>query len=579
MVSKATILSLFLVVMCYLARGQGELFQEVGASVGLQGERGYSLFGMGCSFVDFNGDGWDDITIATGEGLPILFFQNDQEGGFDEIPSPIENADEVKMILWVDYDNDGDQDLYFTCFEKPNRLYQNQGGFQFLDVTEAAGFDMLPDLSWGAAWADYDRDGWLDLYYVNRDVSSHTNYFYRNKGDGTFENLTDALDLSDGYQLTFCPNFLDFNKDQWPDLYLANDKIFPNTMWRNKTNGGFDDVSGLSGTGIKIDAMNIDAADYDNDGDLDIYVTNTNEYGNVLLHNYGNENFSDVAGWVGVRRHAYCWAGLFFDFDNDGDQDLYVCNQDAVDTLPNILYENLMDGDFEEAHPDGFPGDTFPSFSACIGDYNRDGRLDILVPMIEASPIYLWENKADENQYWLSVKLIGTTSNSNGIGAWIELYTPNGNQVRYTHCGQGYLSQNSYTQHFGLGASPEVDSLVVRWPSGAVSFFDQVPVNDFWQIEEQEMPSSVLENAPLDRIGFPFPNPAYNHVFVPGLREITEPFRMSLTNSIGQVWELAYADESEPFLKLPNVPSGMYYLHISVGNHAEVRTIMIKQRK
>ena len=538
-------------------------FINVAPALGLQDSIGVFAYSGGVSFADFDGDGYDDLTVATGEGLPVLFYRNDGVGGFEQLPALVDNTGEVKMALWADYDNDGDRDLLLTCTASPNRLYRNEGDLVLVDVTEAAGLPLTDDLSWGATFGDYDNDGRLDLYYVNRQVTEHTNYLFRNLGDGTFVDVTAETGVSDGMRPTFCATFLDVNHDSYPDLYLANDKISPNSLFRNNGQGQFDDISVASGAGIVIDAMNADAADFDGDGDLDIYVTNTPTLGNALLRNNGDETFTEVAESCGVGFFAVSWAGLFFDRDNDQDIDLYVCCSTPGADSPNLLFDNQNDGTFSEAFPGGFPGDTLASFSAALGDYNADGRLDVFVPNGGGSPFLLWENRSDEMLHWLKIDLEGVQSNREGIGSWIELYLNGQRWVRYTHCGQGYLSQNTFRQHFGLGAETMADSVIVRWPSGTVDRLLEVPADQVVKVVEGSTVSSVISLATPDvQLGFPQPNPAVDFVEWPV--ELTKALEVEwrLIDASGRVWvsrqETLPAGRSDLQCSVADLTAGLY---------------------
>ncbi|MCB0640876.1 MAG: VCBS repeat-containing protein, partial [Phaeodactylibacter sp.] len=193
----------------------------------------YPQWGCGVSCADFNGDGFDDLTVATGHGNRLLFYQNNGDGTFTKIPPMVKYKFHTKMVLWVDYDNDGDKDLFLTGWQHPNRLYRNDGGPLLTDVTAAAGLPISDDWTWGASFGDYNNDGHLDLYVCNREKDLYSNFLYKNNGDGTFTNVTTETKAGDETQLTFQSIFWDYNNDGYQDLYMANDRLYGNSLYKN----------------------------------------------------------------------------------------------------------------------------------------------------------------------------------------------------------------------------------------------------------------------------------------------------------------------------------------------------------
>ncbi len=440
---------------------------------------GEAQFGNGLSFCDFNGDGWDDLTIGTTSGQNVRFFEN-QNGTFVPTILQISVMDDSKTVLWVDFDNDGDKDFFVTNFEAQNRLFRNDGNLQFTDITTTCGLNIIDDKSYGATFGDIDNDGFLDLYIANRDnsVGGHTNLLYKNNGDGTFTDISIESQTFDGKRNSFCAAFFDADRDGYQDLYLAQDRLIGNVFYRNNGDGVFTNYSNFSGANQQMDAMNVGVGDYDNDNDLDIYVTNTPIGGNELFRNEGDFIFTEQADNAGVSFNYTGWGANFLDYDHDGYQDLYVSSQFNTASEPNLLYTNNSDGTFTALLPDGMEGDTMSSYANAVGDFDRDGDLDIIVSNNTPYFCSLWQNDLDNNHHYLQLDIEGIQSNRDGVGSWLEVFAADDIFTRYTHCGEAYLAQNSTTKHFGLGMNAQLDSLRVTWLSGAVDVIHDVIPNE-----------------------------------------------------------------------------------------------------
>lgn len=530
-------------------------------------------FGGGVSFFDFNGDGWDDLCFPTATGDSLLFFHNNQ-GVFEKINGLVLDTSATKQLLWADIDNDGDKDLLVTNFMAPNRLYENDGNMNLTDITLSAGFFLFPEPTYGATYGDYDSDGFLDLYITNRSngtFDSFTNYLWKNNGNNTFTNVAIQTNTSDGLKVSFCATFIDINQNLRPDIYIANDRLATNTMFLNEGNT-FSDISFSSGTDTVVNAMNVGSGDFNNDGHLDIYVTNTAE-GNVLYQNNGDETFSDVAMPAGVAFNQVSWGGNFFDYDNDGDLDLYVSSEEVEDGKANALFENMGDGTFQQPLPNGIDGDTLISFGNAVGDFNLDGKMDVVVVNALGDPMLIWENQTVNDNNWLKVNLEGVESNRDGIGSWIEIYHGGQKQVRYTKCGTAYLAQNTQTEHFGIGAFEILDSVIVRWQSGMIDKLENVASNQILDILEGMTITStadILEGKNYFQIS---PNPVSEHYFY-----LKNSFgknlevELQLINASGRIvfnkkMELI---SGENRIDLPvDLASGVYFLKIKTVHFSE----------
>ena len=460
-----------------------QTFKDVAVSVGINSGFGFGPQSGGISLSDFNQDGWDDLTYATERGRKIEFYVNNK-GTFELIEPLVDDTSHVRSVLWVDLDNDGDKELFITSFTGQNKLYENLGPLNLIDITDDSGISIVNDPSYGASFGDYDLDGLLDLYSCNYYENTFTNHFYRNDGGLRFTDVTQSSGLFAGPNFSFQGSFIDYNNDLKPDLYVAVDKAFNNLLFENNGDGTFNNVSLSSGAGIIIDAMNSGGGDYDNDGDLDLYVTNTPS-GNVFLKNNGDGTFSDVTTETNTGFFRVGWAANFFDQDNDGDLDLYVSTNDPAE--PNALYINNGDGTFSEPllETGGLDGnDVYYSFCNTQGDYNHDGQIDIVLSNGMGDPFVLWENRNASVGNWLKVKLEGTESNRDGIGTWFSAFCGDELFTRYSFAGDGFLGQRSDYLHVGIGDNLIIDSIVIEWPSGILDkYYDVIPKQAFEVIE------------------------------------------------------------------------------------------------
>lgn len=497
-------------------------FNERAVELGVTNTSGILQLGAGVSFVDFDDDGWDDLTICSGDNIPIRFYKNDN-GVFSEIfPLGTPTLSEVKSATWVDIDNDGDKDLYVTSASVGNNLYLNDGSLGLTDITLSSGLPTGNLFTYGASWGEIDNDGYLDVFISNRVITENTitNYLYKNNGDGTFTDYTATAGIAQSPELTFCSGFIDYDNDGWQDIYIANDKNFANIMYRNNGDGTYTDTSLTTGTGIVIDAMSVTVEDFNADGHLDIYVTNTHSPisepgGNVFFRNNGDGTFTDIAIISGTIFNSFCWGSVFFDGDNDMDLDLYVSsNRDGSD--PSLdsynLYVNQGFDSFTIATSTGMEGDDNMSYSNAIGDVDNDGKTDIIVFNDDDIPS-LYNNSTTNSNNYLGVKLSGVVSNKDGIGSIIEISINGNKQYRYTMCGEGYLGQNSEKEIFGLGTNTVVDYVKVTWLSGIVDTFFDVAANQIINITEGLALS--VDTVGNDKIAI-FPNPVYNDLEVHG---------------------------------------------------------------
>ncbi|MFY0625859.1 MAG: VCBS repeat-containing protein [Reichenbachiella sp.] len=462
-----------------------------------------NIFGGGVTFYDFNGDGLDDLSFASGDGDSLKFYISNGASFTDVGGLKFNEQQESKQIIWVDYDNDEDPDLFVTNYEGQSRLWENLGGLIFQDVTESSGIKILDLPTFGASWGDYDRDGFLDLYLPNYSTPAHSssqrrNYFYRNQGDGTFEEIAFAQGvlLKGDYNYYFSSAFLDLNKSGWPDLFIIQDfggnvGVTHNILFWNDKGQYRHAVGAGSIEDVAMNAMSIAAGDFNKSGSLDVYITNTDNFYSKLHVNMGDSSFKESASAAGVEfnNEGFGWGAQFFDCDNDTWEDLGVVGTTFSSSMePQIdrLYENKGDQTFEplDEYSINF-SDSAKSIGLAYGDYNRDGHLDFAISTVLPDSILFYENNGSKNHYFVC-ELQGTASNRDGIGSWVEIYSQGEQQVRYSTCGIGFLSQNTSKIHFGLGTSLKIDSLIVKWSSGWEDIYYELLADQFMLLTEGE---------------------------------------------------------------------------------------------
>ena len=295
-------------------------FTDVASSVGINHIYNYAFNGAGISFCDYDNDGNDDILIPSFAGEKIAIFRNNN--GLFQYMTPQYNINSIyesKTILTVDYDNDGDRDIFITNIRGKLKLYKNDGT-NYSDVTVSSGLTNDSMNSTAALWFDYNRDGLLDLYvgvYSGYLINGQfPNKLYKNLGNGQFQDVSVSSNTENTGNKVLAMSVIDYNNDTWPDIYIASDRRVGNTMLRNNGNGTFTNTSVQTGTNYELDAMGLSVGDYDNDGDFDIYISNGQE-GNVFLKNNGNGTFSNVAIQLGMTINKICWGNNFFDYEGD----------------------------------------------------------------------------------------------------------------------------------------------------------------------------------------------------------------------------------------------------------------------
>lgn len=498
--------------------------------------------GCGIAFFDYDNDGWLDIFVVNGsrlEGFPKgqeptnHLYKNNRNGTFTDVTEKagLFHSGWGQGCCIGDYDNDGFEDLFVTYWGK-NVLYHNNGDGTFTDVSEKAGV-AGPGTRWstGCAFLDYDRDGRLDLFVANYcggdlktwplpeagpclyksvtvacgppGLPGAKNILYHNNGDGTFTDVSEKSGITQEtgtYGLGVA--VADFDNDGWPDIYVSNDSQ-PAALYHNNHDGTFTDISVMAGCAYSADGkpqsgMGTSAADYDNDGWLDILKMSFSEDTATLYRNNGDGSFDDVTfpSGLGVDTRQLRWGCGFFDMDNDGWQDIFVANghiYPEIDKLnldiryrqPKTVYRNLRNGRFQNVtqqlgeailHPISARGCAF-------GDFDNDGDIDILLNPVNDYPELLRCDSSTGN-HWIKVRTIGTKSNRSGIGARIKCVAGSLQQIGEVRSGASYASQNDLRVHFGLGQASKADRIEIHWPSGQVDVLENITADQLIYVEE-----------------------------------------------------------------------------------------------
>jgi len=571
----------------YRAEGLELLFENVSPEKIFKSEEGIEVPGYMASYTfgDYDNDGWPDLFEFGGNGYfaPFILLHNEGDGTFGNrepmLPRRSQGGSNAGRIFG-DYDNDGDLDLFIANgsvakpFYGPDLLWRNDGG-RFTDVSAEAGFtDSLT--SGAAAWWDYDRDGWLDLFVEHGSNNEavieaggiSTNALYRNNGDGTFANLTEVAGLGIDWQpddsnigTTDEFSIADLDEDGWPDLFVAivsgTDRLF-----LNDGKGGFVDAT-VGDIGASGPTVGVATGDFDNDGDLDLFKSAYGEEGittalterSAMLLNLGGGQFLDVTEPVGLTAITATNLGFgrFWDIDNDGDIDLLT-------SIPPMLFLNAGDGTFTEGtFLSGLPG----GYTA--GDYDNDGFLDIWFEQ------FFFRNRGNDNHY-LRIHLVGTESNRDGIGARLYATTGERRQTREFSGGSGWL-QDERMIHFGLGQHTQVDQLEIRWPSGQIDLIDDIPADQEIRVIEgrgqwHPAPRTVWTVEPPRQVTY-----GQEVDFIAEVRPALFESRSEITSITADLSSLGGPEK----VPLKDLGDGTYRLEarFAVGGRAELRDVEV----
>ena len=455
-----------------------------------------SAFGNGVMFADLNNDGSPDLIVAGGAS-GIAVYENDGTGHFvDRTPGiGVAAFSAPAGLSGADFNADGRVDIYVSIWNQPNMLLRNNGDWTFTDVASEAGVDDPGD-STGCAWGDYDGDGYPDLYVSNRTGSTglasvERDRLMRNRGDGTFEDVSVQFGVGDDDALTFQAVWFDMDDDDDLDLYMSTDYSncknigYRNRLWRNDS-GQLVEISEGSGADICIDSMGVGIGDFNADGHTDLYCTNT-PGGNSLLLGDGSGAFTEAAIAAGVPVNGSCWGANFVDLTNDGHLELYVVDQ----FFPDRIFSGASGWPCVDIGPALGTNVSFPHQSFCVAfaDIDADGDLDIAHASVRSggqSPFRLFVNNEGDQRHWARFRVIGEGADTDAIGARLVLTTQDGVQRRQIHAGASYMSQDEFVVHFGLDDRSEADALVVSWVGGTQRSFTDIPANTVWTVPPPE---------------------------------------------------------------------------------------------
>jgi enediyne biosynthesis protein E4 len=492
--------------------------------------------GSGCAFLDYDADGWQDILLINGMDWPghqrrrstLQLYKNNRNGSFTDVTRAA--GLDIEMygmgVAVGDYNNDGFADILITCVGQ-NRLFRNTGKGTFIEATKQSGLGGRQALSTSALWFDYDRDGLLDLFVCNyvkwspeHDVfcsldgkhksyctpeayRGETSWLFHNRGDGTFEDVTAHSGIFDSGSKALGVAMLDYDRDGWPDLLVANDTQ-PNKLYRNQQNGTFRDVGmeagiALSSEGKARAGMGVDTGDFSNSGTTGIAITNFDNEMIGLYREMKKGAYEDVSTQSGVglaSKNSLGFGCAFYDVNSDGYLDLVVANGHIDETVRNIrgnvgyaqppeLFLNDGKGKFRDVAADA--GADFAQAKvgrgvAC-GDFDRDGDVDLLITT-NNGPAYLYRNDQNASNRSIRFRLVGTKSNRDAIGAEVRIACEGVTQSRMVKSGSSYLSQSELPVTFGLGRRDQVERVEIQWPSGRSEEYKNVGAGKAYECTE-----------------------------------------------------------------------------------------------
>ncbi len=477
--------------------GSPQPFLERGIAQGINYpiQTGFVQFGPGLGMFDLDGDGDADVILQGASDGRVGLYENDGTGQFtdrtyDNGVARMAKHTDYSGISAADFDSDGDLDVYLTRYGAPNVFYRNDGNWTFTDITAQSG---LGDAGHGltTAWADCNADGLLDVYVCNRTFTNADpteNGFYENNGDGTFTEKAGAVGIQRAGDPTLVAAFFDYDEDGDPDLYLGTDKgsapAFTNHLFEN-FGGGFHNITAATGTEANVDCMGIALGDIDRNGHYDMFLTNI-PMGHRLLMGNANGTFTDASAASGAEEFEIGWGTVFFDFDNDSYEDLYITQSSGS----NAFYRNPA-GTLPLTDVGLAMGVATTGSSYCVStaDIDGDGDLDMLVgKLFDRAQLYINNNESNGN-HWARFRVVGEGINNFAVGATVRVRNGDGlpPQKREVRAGHHYKAQDPAVLHFGLAAAEVMTKVNVTWPNtGTVRILENYPADALWTLYPPE---------------------------------------------------------------------------------------------
>ena len=468
------------------------------------------------NWIDYNNDGFQDLMITNGpkDGENNMLYKNLANGSFEVVVADPIVMDHMPSdgATWADMDNDGFIDCFVVnWYNKNNMFYKNNGDGSFTQIKTGS---LVTDGGYSetASWGDYDNDGFVDLYVTNS-AGSNKNFLYHNNGGGSFTKITTGAQVTDGH-ISRSINWTDFDNDGDLDAFVANESAQNEDMYKNNGSGNFEHITSGPLYTNGGNTMSSSFADYDNDGWQDVFLANDQGYLGIF-RNTGDGNFIKITNDTIAKTIGRSFGSNWGDIDNDGDLDLFVTNAFGP-ILQNFLFINNGDGTFTRDASNTITKDTGWSYGCAFGDYDNDGFLDLAVAnCYNAAQINsVFHNNGNAN-HWLEIKCIGIKSNKSAIGAKVKLKaTINGKtvwQLREISAQSGYNGQNMLTTHFGLGADGTIDSIIILWPSGMADIYTNIERDKILKaFEGQSLSSTKDKYQGANAVLFTYPNPFQN---------------------------------------------------------------------
>ena len=529
----------------------------------------------GSAWVDFDHDNDQDLFITTVYDENDQLYINNGNGNFSLFSNNLIVQDGIYSYssTWADIDKDGWEDCFIThgnyyAPDQYNTLFKNNTMGAFNKIPGGIASNDLGN-SDGATWADYDNDGYIDLFIAN--YNNGPNFLYHNTGNNAFTKVTDGSVVTDVAPASAMGAWGDYDNDGYLDLFVANFGSV-NYLYHNDSNGVFTKITTGDIVSDVGDSHGASWGDYDNDGFLDLFVNRWYNQNDLLFHNNGNGTFTKVTNSPIVNNSGWGTGSSWGDYDNDGDLDLIVGNSSAFSTTSyNYLYENKGDGNFETVNSLPFTDDVSYARGVTWCDFDNDGDLDLHISNEYYNNDFLLENTGNSN-HWINIHLTGVYSNRSAIGACVRVKAIIGGvpvwQMNFVSSQTGYSGENSLNVEFGFGNATIIDSIVVEWPSGHVSKFSNVFVDQFVVITELGVLTNSIDNIANEENKIPisvFPNPLINDLHIKIDKIFKGKIDIKLFDEMGRVLFSKNAYNLNELIipgdELPKV-NGIYFLNI-----------------